>query len=88
MFFDCFGKDKNVIQIDHYYPLYYEILKNIVYHGLEGSWAVGHAKKHHKRLKQPMVSVEGCLLLIPRCHDLAKQLSHFLFSFSISFSFI
>ena len=34
------GKDQDVIQIDHHNAFHYEVSEDVIYHGLEGSWAV------------------------------------------------
>jgi len=43
----CPSKDQNVIQINHHDAFYYEVMEDVVYHGLKGSWTVGHPKKHY-----------------------------------------
>ena len=50
MLFLCLDKDQNVIQIDYHNAFRYEILEDIVHHGLEGGWAVSHSEEHHQVL--------------------------------------
>ena len=45
------GKDQDVIQVDYHNAFCYEVLEDVIHHGLEGSWAVGHSKKHYQRFK-------------------------------------
>ena len=45
------SKDQDVVQIDHHNAFYYEVSEDVIYHGLEGSWAVGHFKEHYQRFK-------------------------------------
>jgi len=58
------SKDQNVIQIDHHDTFCYEVLEDVVHHGLEDGRAVGHAKEHYQRFKQASIGLEGCLSLI------------------------
>jgi len=48
MLFLCLGKNQDVVQIDHHNAFHYEVLEDVVYHGLEGGWAVSHFKEHHQ----------------------------------------
>jgi len=49
--FLCLGKDQDVIQIDYHNAFCYEILEDVVYHGLEGGWAVSHSKEHYQEFE-------------------------------------
>jgi len=33
--------------INHYNAFYYEVSEDVIHHGLEDSWAVGHPKEHY-----------------------------------------
>ena len=65
MFFLCLGEDQNVVQIDHHDTLRYEVLEDVVHHGLEGGRTVGHFKEHYQGFEQTLIGPEGCLSLIP-----------------------
>jgi len=65
VFFLCLGEDQDVIQIDYHDTLYYEVLEDVVYHGLEGGQTVGHSKEHYQEFEQTSIGPEGCLPLIP-----------------------
>jgi hypothetical protein len=41
VFLNGFGKDEDVVQINADYSFQNEILKDVVHHCLEGSWAIG-----------------------------------------------
>jgi len=43
----CPDKDQDVIQIDHYNAFYYEVLKDVIYYGLEDGQTVSHPKEHY-----------------------------------------
>jgi hypothetical protein len=43
-------------------------MEDVVHCCLEGSWAVGKAKKHHEKFKEAMVSAERSLPLISLLH--------------------
>ena len=58
------SKDQDVIQVDHHDTFCYEVLEDIVHHGLEGGGAVGHAKEHCQRFEQASIGPESCLPLI------------------------
>jgi len=42
------SKDQDVVQIDYHNAFCYEVSEDVVHHGLESGWAVGHSKKHHQ----------------------------------------
>ena len=52
------GKDQNVIQIDHHDAFCYEVLEDVVHHGLEGGQAVSHAKEHYQGFEQASIGLE------------------------------
>ncbi|KAG5350172.1 hypothetical protein C0989_012409 [Termitomyces sp. Mn162] len=64
VFLQHFGVDEDVIEVYAHYTLCNEVLKDVVHHGLEGGQAVGETKEHDEWLKQSLVGLEGCLLLI------------------------
>jgi len=64
MLFLYLGKDQNAIQIDYYDAFHYEVLEDIVHHGLEGGQAVDYPKEYYQGFKQASIGPEGCLLLI------------------------
>jgi len=64
VFFLHLGEDQDIIQIDHHDTLRYEVPEDVVYHGLEGGWTVGHSKEHYQEFEQTSIGPEGCLSLI------------------------
>jgi len=36
-----------VCNIDYYNAFSYEVSEDVIHHGLEGGWAVGHPRKHY-----------------------------------------
>jgi len=48
MLFLHLGKDQDVVQIDHHNAFYYEVLEDVVHHGLEGGRAISYSKEHHQ----------------------------------------
>jgi len=40
------SEDQDIIQIDHHNAFCYEVLEDVVYYGLKGSWTIGHSKEH------------------------------------------
>jgi len=58
------SKDQDVVQVDHHDTFCYEVLEDVVHHGLEGGGAIGHAKEHYQRFKQASIGPESCLSLI------------------------
>ena len=48
MLFLHLGKDQNVVQIDYHNAFYYEILEDVVHHGLEDDQAISYSKEHHQ----------------------------------------
>jgi len=47
MLFLHFGKDQDVVQIDHYNAFCHEVSEDVVHHSLEGGQAVGHPKEYY-----------------------------------------
>jgi len=64
VFFLCFGKDQDVIQIDHHDAFCYEVLEDVVHYGLEGGQTVGYPKEHYQKFKQALIGSEGHFPLI------------------------
>ena len=62
----CPSEDQDVIQIDHHDAFHNEVVEDVVYHGLEGSWTVGHPKKHYWGLEHALVGSEDYLPLVSR----------------------
>ena len=54
------SEDENIVQV---YTFYYEVIEDIVYHSLKGSWTVSHSEKHYHEFKKSIVSLKGCFLL-------------------------
>ena len=46
--FLCLGEDQDVVQIDHHNTFHYEVLEDVVHHGLEGGQTVSHSKEYHQ----------------------------------------
>jgi len=44
----------------------YEVLEDVIHHGLEDGGAVGHTKEHYQRFEQVSIGPESCLPLISR----------------------
>ena len=40
------GKDEDVVKVYTHHSFCNEVMEDIIYHGLEGSWAIGEAKEH------------------------------------------
>jgi len=66
MLFLCLGEDQDVVQIDHHNTFRYEVLEDVIHHGLEGSWTVSHSKEHYQGFKQASIGLEGCFPLVSR----------------------
>ena len=64
MLFLHLGEDQNVVQIDHHNTFRYEVLEDVIHHGLEGSWTVSHSKEHYQGFKQASIGLEGRLPLV------------------------
>jgi len=62
--FLCLGEDQDVVQIDHHNTFCYEVLEDVIHHGLEGSWTVSHSKEHYQGFKQASIGLEGYLPLV------------------------
>ena len=60
------GKDQDVVQVDHHDTFHYEVPEDVVHHGLEGGWAVSHAKEYYQGFEQALIGPEGCFPLISR----------------------
>ena len=48
MLFLCLGEDQDVVQVDHHNTFRYEVLEDVVHHGLEGGRTVSHSKEHYQ----------------------------------------
>ena len=57
------SEDENIVQV---YTFYYEVIEDIVYHSLKGSWTVSHSEKHYHEFKKSIVSLKGCFSLVSR----------------------
>ncbi|KAG5336847.1 hypothetical protein C0989_011778 [Termitomyces sp. Mn162] len=64
VFLQHFGIDEDVIKVYTHYALCYEVLEDVVHHGLKGGGAISESKEHNKQLKQFPVGLEGSLPLI------------------------
>jgi len=64
MLFLRLGEDQDVIQVDHHNTFHYEVLEDVVHHGLEGGWTVSHSKEHYQGFEQASIGSEGRLLLV------------------------
>jgi len=60
----CPSKDQDVIQIDYYDTFRYEVLEDVVHHGLESGRTISHAKEHYQGFEQASIGLEGCFPLI------------------------
>ena len=74
VFIQYLGKDQNIVQIYHDI-FHYEVLKNIVYHSLEGGRIVSHIKEYYSRFKKATDYVESYFSLVTRLDvDIVKVL--------------
>ncbi|KAG5349823.1 hypothetical protein C0989_001718 [Termitomyces sp. Mn162] len=64
VFLQHFDVDEDVIEVHTHYTLCNEVPEDVIFHGLEGGWAVGETEEHNKWLKQSSVGLEGHLPLI------------------------
>ncbi|KAG5333671.1 hypothetical protein C0989_005038 [Termitomyces sp. Mn162] len=64
VFLQHFGIDEDVVKVYTHYALCYEVLEDVIHHGLNGGGAIGESKEHHKQLKQSSVGSKGGLLLV------------------------
>ena len=58
-----FGVYQDIININHA-ELVKELSQGVIYEPLGYGWGVGEAKRHDKKLKQPITAVEGCFPFI------------------------
>jgi len=49
---------------DYHNAFYYEVSEDVIHHGLEDSWAVGHPKEHYSGFEQASVGSESHLPLV------------------------
>ena len=59
-----FCVDENVIEVHTYRPFHDKVPEYVIYHGLEGGWAVREVEEHYQRFKQPLVGLKGTFPLI------------------------
>jgi len=64
MLFKGLREDEDVIQIDHDYAFWDEVLENVIHHCLESGGTVCEAKEHNKGFVQATVGLEGSLPFI------------------------
>ena len=64
MLFLRLGEDQDVVQVDHHNTFHYEVLEDVVHHGLEGGWTVSHSKEHYQGFEQASIGSEGHLPLV------------------------
>ncbi|KAG5335022.1 hypothetical protein C0989_002454, partial [Termitomyces sp. Mn162] len=64
VFFQHFGIDEDVVKVYTHYALCYEVLEDVIHHGLKGGGAIGESKEHNEQLKQSLIGPEGSLPLI------------------------
>jgi len=64
VFFLRLGEDQDVVQINHHDTFCYEVLEDVVHHGLEGGRTVSHSKEHYQRFEQTSIGSEGCVPLV------------------------
>ncbi|KAF8810881.1 hypothetical protein BYT27DRAFT_7090891, partial [Phlegmacium glaucopus] len=38
----------DIVEVDHYNPFHYELVEDVIHHGLESSRTVGEAKEHNQ----------------------------------------
>ena len=60
----CPSENQNVVQIDHHNAFCYKVSEDVIYHSLEGGWAIGHPKEHYQEFEQTSIGLEGCLPLV------------------------
>src|SRR6266481_9415217 len=64
MVFNHSGIDQNVIHVYGHEAFINELLENVIYHGMEGSRAVGETEVHDQGFEKSMVCSEGHFPLI------------------------
>ncbi|KAG5342016.1 hypothetical protein C0989_005696 [Termitomyces sp. Mn162] len=64
VFLQHFGIDEDVVKVYTHYALCYEVLEDVVHHGLKGGRAIDESKEHNKQFKQLPIGPEGSLPLI------------------------
>ena len=62
--FQCLSEDQDIIQIYYHNALSYEILENVIHHGLEDSQTIGYAKEYYQRLEKTVASAKDSLPFI------------------------
>ena len=68
------GKDQDVVQVNHHNTFHYEVLEDVVHHGLEGGRTVSHAKEHYQGFEQASIGPEG-RFPAPRSCDTSSEIS-------------
>ena len=58
------GVNQDVVQVDDYRDVQ-EIGEDFIHEMLEGQWSIWQAKWYYELFEQAVMSVEGCLPLIP-----------------------
>jgi len=61
---EALWEDENVIEVHTYRPFHDKVPEYVIYHGLEGGWAVCETKEHYQRFEQPSVGQKGTVPLI------------------------
>ncbi|KAG5340928.1 hypothetical protein C0989_012551 [Termitomyces sp. Mn162] len=64
VFLQHFGIDEDVIKVYTHYALCYEVLEDVIHHGLKGGGAIGKSEEHNEWFKQAPASLEGSLPLV------------------------
>ena len=68
MLFDSFSENEYVVQVNHHNPFSYELLEDVIHHGLESGWAIGETKEHYQWFEETSVRSESSLPLIAFFH--------------------
>jgi len=52
VFFQSLSKNQDIIQVDNYNTLCYEVMKNIAHYYLKNYWAISYAKEYYQEFKK------------------------------------
>ena len=56
--------DHDIIQVHHHNSFCYQVIEDVVHHGLEHFWTIAQSKKHNQQFEKPSVCLERSLPLV------------------------
>ena len=68
MLFNSFSENEYVVQVNHHNPFSYELLEDVIHHGLESGWAIGETEEHYQWFEETSVRSESSLPLVTFFH--------------------